>query len=177
MANEQLLKVGTALVWANVGDYGGGDRTLQLDLTSLANGAARQGAKGDLGVKWARRHVALIWLEMNVAPASGVMVPVYWAPSPHGTAANENPGGCSGSDAAYTGTTGDSLDDSLKQLILMAPCVLTSDVAPVVQRFAFVFSPPLRYGMPVVDNNGGQAFEGDAVEMAVKLIPIVDEIQ
>lgn len=177
MANEVLVKVGTTKVWADTTDYGGGDRDYQLDLTSLADGAARQGAKGDLGATRARRYAVHVWIEMDVAPASGATVDVYWAPSAHATAATENPGGTTGSDAAYTGTAGDSLDDSLKQLDFIGACILTADAATVVQRFTFVYSPPLRYGMPVIDNNGGQAMEGDAVEMAFKLIPIVDEIQ
>ena len=175
--HEVLLKTGTALVWADATDYGQDDEDYQIDLTSLANGAARQGAKGDLGATRPRRYAVHVWIEMDVAPASGATVDVYWAASAHATAATENPGGCSGSDAAYTGTAGDSLDDSLKQLDFIGSCILTADAATVVQRFTFVYSPPLRYGMPVIDNNGGQAFEGDAIEMAFKMIPIVDEVQ
>ncbi len=177
MANEVLQKEGTSKVWADTTDYGGSDDDYQIDLTSLANGAARQGAKGDLGATRAARYRVIVWIEMDVAPASGATVDIYWAASPHATAATENPGGASGSDAAYTGTAGDSLDDSLKQLIFIGSVVLTSDAATVVQRMVFTFVPPLQYGMPVVDNNGGQAFEGDAIEMAIKLIPIIDEIQ
>lgn len=177
MANEILLKDGTPIVWANSGDYGGADRTHQIDLTSLADGAARQGAKADLGAARAGRYRMIVWIEMDVAPASGAVIDFYWAASPHATAGTENPGGASGADAAYTGTAGDSLDDSLKQLIFVGSLVLTADAATVVQRMVFTFTPPLRYGMPVVDNNGGQAFEGDAVEMAIKVVPIIDEIQ
>ena len=51
MANEVLLKSGTPKAWADTTDYAGdgGTRTHQIDLTSLADGAARQGAKADLG--------------------------------------------------------------------------------------------------------------------------------
>ncbi len=177
MANEILVKTGTAKVWADATDYTPNDEDYQIDLTSLADGAARQGAKGDLGATRPRRYAVEVWIEYDVAPVSGTTCDIYWAPSAHATAATENHGGASGSDAAYTGTAGDSLDDSLKQLDFIGSCILTSDAATVVQRFSFVYSPPHRYGMPVIDNNGGQALEGDAVEMAFKMIPIVDEVQ
>ena len=56
--------------------------------------------------------------------------------------------------------------------------VLTADAATVVQ-YATVgeFAPPTRYGQVVVWNESGQAFEGDAVEMFVALVPIIDESQ
>jgi hypothetical protein len=176
MANEVLQKAGTLLVWAHDADYVPA-MDYELDLTSLADGAARQGVKGDLGALRAAQYRMEVWVEMDVAPASGATVDIYWAASRSATAGTNNPAGTTGADAAYTGTAGDSLDDSLKQLVFIGSVVLTSDDAPVVQRMVFTFVPPLRYGMPVVDNNSGQAFEGDAEEMAIKVIPIIDEIQ
>lgn len=182
MATEIKVKDGTPIVWADTSDFSstnnGYTRTHQLDLTSVADGAARQGAKADLTATRAARYAVHVGIEMDVAPASGATVDFYWAASPHATAATCNPGGCSGADAAYTGTAGDSLDDSLKQLIYLGSLVLTADAATVVQ-YACIgeFVAPLRYGMPVVDNNGGQAMEGDAVEMFVALTPLIDESQ
>jgi len=47
MANQIPVLSGTPVVWADTTDYAGdgGARTHQIDLTSLADGAARQGAK------------------------------------------------------------------------------------------------------------------------------------
>ena len=179
MANEVLVKSGTPVVWADTTDYAGdgGARTHQIDLTDLADGAARQGAKADLGATRAERYSVTFCVEMAIAPASGATVNLYWATSPHATAATMNPGGCTGADAAYTGTTGDSLDDSLNQLIPVGSLYLTSDADPVLHSMTFTLYPPHRYGMPVVDNNGGQAMHSDAIEMFIALTPIIPEIQ
>lgn len=179
MANEVLVKSGTPIVWADATDYAGdgGTRTHQIDLTDLADGAARQGAKADLGATRAERYAVTFCVEMAVAPASGATVDFYWAASSHVVTAALNPGGCSGADAAYTGTTGDSLDDSLNQLIPIGSIYLTSDADPVLHSMTFTLFPPHRYGMPVVDNNGGQAMHSDAIECFIALTPIIPEIQ
>ena len=179
MANEILVKSGTPVVWADATDYAGdgGTRTHQIDLTSLADAAARQGAKADLGATRAQRFAVTLCVEMAVAPVSKTTVALYWAASPHATAATMNPGGCSGADAAYTGTAGDSMDDSLMQLIFIGNLILTADATTVLQSQTFILFPPHRYGMPVVDNNGGQAMHSDAVECFVSLTPLIDEVQ
>jgi len=182
MANIINTIDGTATVWSDTTDYSstvsGLARTHQIDLTSLADAAARQGAKGDLTATRARRYKALAAIEYAVAPASGVVLSIYWASSPSGTAANANPGGTSGSDAAYTGTAGDSLADSLLQLQFVGDMILTADATTVVQYQEIgLLEDILRYGMPVVMNSGGQALHSDAVEMYVALIPLLDEVQ
>jgi hypothetical protein len=179
MANEVLVKMGTAIVWADTTDFGGSPiaRTVQIDLTSVANGAARQGVKVDLGATRADRYAVTLRVELDVAATSGTTVDLYWAPSPHTTAGTANPGGVSGTDAAYTGTAGDSIADSVKQLDHIGSLVCTADAATVVQQQAWIYSPPERYGSPVVFNQSGQAFEGDAVEMSIIFNPIVDEVQ
>ena len=179
MANEILMKSGTPKVWADSADYAGdgGARTHQIDLTDLADGAARQGAKADLGVTRAERYAVTLCIEMAITPVSGTVVDLYWAASPHAIAATMNPGGCSGADAAYTGTTGDSLIDSVNQLIPIGRLYLTSDTDPVLHSMTFTLFPPHRYGMPVVVNNGGQAMHSDAIECFVALTPIIPEIQ
>jgi hypothetical protein len=180
MANEILLKNGTAVVWADTTDYNPAvyTRTAQIDLTSLADAAARQGAKVDLGATRARSYRVRFCPEFDVAPASGEAVYVYFGFSNSATAATDNPAALTGADAAYTGTTGDSIADSVKQLIGPFPYICTSDVAPISLPMDIgVLFPTQRYISPVVFNEGGQAFEGDAVEMYLALIPIVDEVQ
>lgn len=179
MANEILTKSGTPLVWADVTDYAGdgGSRTHQIDLTGLADAAARQGAKADLGATRAKRFGVILCAEMAIAPVAGEVIGLYWAASPHATAGTMNPGGASGADAAYTGTTGGSLDESLPQLQQIGNLILTPDADPVLQIQNFTLFPLHRYGFPIVDNNGGQAFHGDAIEMFVALYPLIDEVQ
>lgn len=179
MANEILHKSGTPVVWADTTDYAGdgGTRTHQIDLTGLADGAARQGAKADLGATRAKHFSVTVCVEMAVVPVSKAAVDIYWATSPHATPGLINPGGCSGADAAYTGTAGDSLDDSLAQLIYLGSVSLTADADPVLQIQNFTLFPQHRYGMPVIDNNGGQAMHSDAIECFISLTPIIPEVQ
>lgn len=182
MPNEILTKDGTAVVWADSTDYSssvsGLTRTAQIDLTSLADTAARQGAKVDLGATRARRYLMVAALEYAVAPASGEIAEFYLGESPSGTAGNANPGGLSGSDAAYTGTAGDSLADSVKQLRHVGNMVLTADATTTVQYQAIgIIEDVGRHVSVAVKNEGGQALHSDAVEMYVALLPLVDELQ
>jgi len=182
MANEVLQKNGTAVVFADTTDYSSTvsslTRTDQIDLTSVASAAARQSAQADFGATRARQYKVMVGIEYAVAPASGVVCDFYLAPSPSITAANANPGGVSGSDAAYTGTAGDSLADSLKQLDYIGSLVLTADATTTVQYGSIgMVSDTTRYNSIVVVNNGGQALVSDAVEMYVAFVPVIDEVQ
>lgn len=171
MANEVLIKVGTAKVWkASGGDYA-------MTMASIAVNAARQGAKGDLGVTRAARYAVIVENNMNVAPTAGDVLEYYWSSSPSGTAGTQNDGACSGTDAAYTGSTGGSVDETKIQMMLMGVLSLTDDADAVVQQTTFVFSPPQRYGMPVLVNKADQALEGDDVSHRITLTPIIDEVQ
>lgn len=182
--NQVLIKDGTAIVWANSSDYSstvsGLARTHQIDLTSVASSEARQGAKADLGATRARQYAVLVAIEFASAAASDETVDIYWAASPIVTAGNANPGGTSGADADYTGTTGDSLTDSLKQLQLIGSLTTTADQTTVVQyqQVGILNGDEIpRYGMPVLVDNSTGALVADAVEMYIALLPLIDDIQ
>lgn len=184
MANEVVTKFGgtaaSEVVWADTTDFSvtGVTRTDQIDLTSLADAAARQGAKADLGATPAQVYALEARFEIDIAPASGALIEVYLAWSRSATAGSLNPGGVSGSDAAYTGTAGDSLADSVNQLEGPFVFYCTADAATTVQlQHLGLVSPKAQYVSPVVKNESGQAFEGDAVEMYLALTPVVPEIQ
>ena len=171
---------GTLIVVADTTDYTGdlGARTDQIDLTSLASGSARQSDKLDFQVNRAHLWAMYTAIEFDVAPTSGETVDFYIAFSPSATAGTANPGGTSGVDGAYTGTTGDSLDDSLKQLDYIGSLIATSDLATTVEfQQIGIFKTPLRHGTLVLDNNTSQAFEGDANEMGILIIPLETQIQ
>lgn len=171
MANEILVKSGTAIIWkASGGNY-------VITLASIAVDAARQGAKGDLGATRAARFAFTVEINMNVAPTAGDVIEFYWSSSPSGTAATQNDGAASGSDAAYTGSAGGSVDETKVQMIWAGNLVLTPDADGVVQQSTFVFSPPQRYGMPVVVNKADQILEGDDDSHRITLTPIIDEVQ
>lgn len=177
MANEVLHKTGTPIVWADSTDYSGPDftQTHQLDLTSLGSGAARQGVKADLGATRARQYAVMVAFEFTGAPTAGTTVNIYWSSSPSATAGTANTGGASGTDAAYK--YGEE-DEWVKQLDFLGSLVATNDASTTVQKqVVAIFTPPQRYGMPVVHNDTDDTGLNDAVEMYVALIPIIDEVQ
>lgn len=181
MATEILQKTGTPKVWADATDWPGGgahgisDDNYQLNLDTLATTKARQGVKGDLGATRAAEYYIKVGLEWGTAPAAGGVVNVYWSSSESETAATGNDGGCSGADAAYKDA---EEDEWVKQLIGPFPFTATNDGAGTAQiQVVGRFRPPSRYGMPVVHNRSSHAFDTDAANMFVALIPIVDEAQ
>lgn len=158
---------------------------VQLSLTGVVAAAARQSAQADLGATRAAAYAIHCCLEVvSGAAASLETVDFYWNASSNSTAANGNSGGCSGADAAYTGTGADSMSDSLKQLIYLGSHVATIDDtadSPPVQISQInsnsLFYPSTRYGSLVVVNNLTGNFHSDDVEMAVVFSPIIDESQ
>lgn len=174
------------VIWANTSDYAGdgGTRTHQIDLTSLANGGARQGAKADMALlgeapylvsRITHRWAVTLRIEMNAAATDNRTIDLYWGASLSATAGTANPGGLTGADVAYTGSADSTLAESLLQLQLIGSLAVLNDIATTVQQQTFITTLPTRYGMPVVMNNSGQAFEGDANEMSITFTPLVDE--
>lgn len=171
MANEILIKTGTPIIWkAAGGDYA-------ITLTGIAINAARQGVKGDLGATRAARWSVLLETNMDVAVTAGDIIEVWWSSSPSAVAATQNTGACSGTDAAYTGSAGGSVDETKYQLQHIGGLVLTPDADAVTQIQEFVFFPLHRYGMPVLVNKADQALEGDDDAHRITLTPVVDEVQ
>lgn len=182
MANAIKLNAAAPIIWADATDWPGGgahgfgDDTYQLDLTSVANGAARQGAKGDLGDPRSLSYTVRAAIEFAVAPTAGTVVEYYWSASESSTAATGNDGGASGSDAAYK--AGEE-DEWKRQLTPIGALIATADATATVQiqTINSDFRPPSRYGMVVVVNKSGQALHSDAVEMFVALVPNDPEVQ
>lgn len=157
---------GTAKSWkSSGGDYA-------LTLTSLANDAAREGAKGDLGATWARRWAVFFTSSVGSAATNGKEIEVYWGPSTHATAGSDNPGNLTGADAAL------SNPDELKfQLLYLGSLALSNARGTNVQKQYFEFMPPTRYGTPVVVNKSGQTLGSTAGDHEVRLTPIEDLVQ
>lgn len=188
MANEILVKTGTQLVFADHGtDFAGGaaktsievsGTDVQLDLTGVADGAAREGDKFDFGATWAKGGRFMAALEFAATPDSGGYVNLYIAPSPISTAANGNVMSIDGADAAAP-----SGDGTLAELLAAIGAVAatfptTDDPTGVVQVInGAEFFPTARYGIPIVENQAGAAFHSDAVEIHIVWIPNVDEVQ
>jgi hypothetical protein len=182
MALPDYIKYGqgTPVIFADTTDYGPaaannfGSRTHQLDLTSVADGAARQSAKADLGASRDVAYLVIGVFELAATPTAGEFVELYWAPSSSGTAATANVMGVSGSDAAYAGL-GSDLANSVAGMQPIGVHKCTDDPTGTVQGSVVnaAFSPASRYGSVIVKNESGAAMHSDAVEMSVVLIPIV----
>ena len=148
--------------WSTTPDY-------LITLAAIANGAGRQGAKGDLGASWNQIYIPVLRVETTATPTSGAAITLAWAPSASATAANDNPGGCTGGDAAFSDA------DLYNQLWILGS--LNCDNAVSVQQvYLGEFRPPTRYGMPVVWNASGAALDADNIQQGVILIPITETI-
>lgn len=144
-----------SVIWLKVSP-GAGEYSLTVD--SLASGAARQSAKVDIGANFADKWRVDVLIDTSgTAPGAGETADVYAAPSGSATAASENPAGTTGSDAAYSGYSGGSLDDSLKQLDFIGSLSF-DDVIDINQQTSMLWYPTSRYNNFVVDNNTAQAF-------------------
>ena len=149
---------------------------VEMSFLNLADTAAVQSTKADLGAVRARRYVVTCCLEFQVAaPTTATLVEFYWAASGQATAANGNPGYATGADGAYTGTPA-TLVEGISQLLLIGIMSVSADLEFQITD-AGVFMPVHRYGSLIVKNETGQTIaDTDIVETAVVLTPIVDDI-
>ncbi len=171
MAVEILIKDGTDLVWTS----SGADHVITL--TSLADAAYRQGAKGDFGATRGRQYAVTLQIDSDGtgADANGTAV-LYMSWSNSVTAGTANDGGASGADAAYTGYSSNAAD-SAKQLMRIGTLPM-HEVADSIQRMLIgIITVPKRYGSPVVLNSSGQAFGNTATDHRIEFHPIIDESQ
>ena len=149
---------------------------VEMSLLDLADGAAVQSTKADLGAVRAARYVVTPCLEYQVAaPTTGTLVEFYWSASGQSGAAVGNPGYATGADGAYTGTPA-TLVEGIAQLVLIGVMVVSADLEFQIADIG-VFSPTHRYGSLIVKNETGQKIaDTDIIESAVVLTPIVDDI-
>lgn len=183
LPDELVLQEGAQFCFADhAGDFSpaaandlrqGSETDAELELISLADDAARQSDKVDLTASRGPLFSVMAAIECAATPTAGATVDFYWAPSPDSVAANANPGGVSGSDAAYTGYSS-NLDDSLQALQFIGSMIVTADATTTVQvGFIGSFMPTERYGTLIVVNRSGAALHSDDVEMHVILGEIV----
>ena len=174
MASEILVKTGTTITWK----ASGGDYAITLGDPGIATDAARQGAKGDLTTPRGGRWLCRLTVNMDAAPTAGDTIEVFWAGSPSVTAGTSNPGATTGTDAAYTGSTGGSVDQTKQQLTYIGALTLTPDADGVVQVADIgVLVPYYQYGMPVLVNKADEAMEGDDDSHMIEFIELIPESQ
>jgi hypothetical protein len=185
-AGDFTRAMGTPICWADETDYddtaSGIARTHQIDLTSLAATDAWQGAKADLGATRPPAYAVKLCIEMDVAPTAGGAVELYWSSSYSGVAGTGNDGGAesAGADSDWDGIAGGAAAERgeyKNHLIFIGQLGVGADAdIPMVKTVNPYFVPPTRYGFPILINNTTQAFQGDAVEMYIALIPILENI-
>lgn len=189
MPNEVLVKQGSQIRFCVSGSFSpadpgtdwtvGSPTNVALTLSGVANGAARQSLKVDLGATRAPRYALYGCVDFTgEAPSATGQIDYYWSPSTHATQANGNVAGNSGGDAAAPdGALGSiTLAEFLRQCLFIGS-LFTHDGGVVQNGFVGIFSPPERYGQLIVVNNGGDAFEADDVEAHQVMNPIIDEVQ
>src|SRR3954466_15710006 len=96
-----------------------------ITMTSVANAAARQSVKLDLGASRAAAYYLRCDNEIAATPTAGNTIDYYWAPSSSATAGTDNPGGVGGTDSAYAGYSS-NLTASLPQLQFIGSMVCTA---------------------------------------------------
>lgn len=189
LPDSAKLTIGTPIILADLTDhspaanYNLGTRTDQIDCTDLAAGAARQSAKIDFGANIDLEWVLASCVEWETTPevAAGETLDFYIGYSSSATAAVANPANLSGADAAYTGITGGTLANSLKQLVYIGSHVMDNVIntdMPQIDTSVATFTPRDRYGILVVYNNAASAaLHSDMVESSFRLTPLVTQIQ
>jgi hypothetical protein len=168
MALPDYLKyeVGTPKTWnSSGGDYG-------ITLTSLANGAGAEGAKGDLGANRARLYSVLFTSSVGSAATAGNEIELWWGASTSSVSGTSNPGNLSGVSGAYS-----SPDEYKLQLTYIGSLILSNAAGTAVQKQTLVFSPPTRYGMPAVVNKSGQTLGSTAADHQIVITPIEEAVE
>lgn len=184
--SDMTIEMGTPICWADTTDYSNTNsgiiRTHQLLLAALADGAARQGAKADLGANRAPSYAVLVGLEMAVAPTAGEVVHILWSSSYSATAGTGNAGGVAstGADAPWAPGGGAEADreEFMRHLTRIGTFICTADPDPLLQ-YQLVnqeFYAPTRYGFPIIFNQAGEALHSDDIEMFVALIPNTPDV-
>ena len=156
-----------------------GDTEVELVLLDLADAAAVQSSKADLGENRAAEYSVRACIEMQVAVADdGSTVDLYWSPSQHATPANGNAGACTGVAGAYAGYSSD-LVTAKDQLQHIGPMNMTDDAVDSIQTGEVgILRTRERYGSLVVINNTGETIcDTDDIESHIVFDPIVPESQ
>lgn len=173
------------LVWAAVIDYNeiGGVQTDTIELAILVPDAARQGDITDLdqGVVANRfPHKFAVTLRMafedDDLPQAGETIDLYWASS----IGIGGPflDGMNGSDGVYTGTTGSTITESLRQLQFLGRLILTFDgKTAAIQQTTFMTILPIQFGQPVIVNRTGAVLADDGEFLSITFTPYEYEVQ
>ena len=186
--SDITVEVGTQFIFNVAGDLSPADPATDyslagatdvlLTLSAVADTAARQSSKADLGVNRARLYSITVAVDFTgETPSATGQIDYYWAPSTVVTQATANVAGNSGADAdAPDGALGAiTLLEFLKQCDPIGSLFI-HDGAVVQNGFVGRYEMPTQFGQLIVVNNGGDAFENDDVEMHQVLVPVIPDI-
>jgi len=145
-----------------------------ITLASLANGSYRQSTKVNLGTPFAREYAVYLYAEFAATPTSGNQMSLWANPSSSATAATDNLGGCSGSDASYTGYSSNAAA-SVPHLQFVGSNTVTAQATTTVQKiFLGVWTPVRQYNSFVLLNGAGAAFHSSDANTVITLEPLPD---
>jgi hypothetical protein len=149
----------------------GGDGTITL--ASLANGSYRQSTKIDFGASWSQVWIVELEIELAATPTDGNLIDVWCNPSSSSTAATDNKGGCSGSDAAYSGYSSNA-SASVNHLSPVGSHRCTAQATTTVQKSVLRerWTPPNRYCSFVLLNGAGSAVHSSDTNCLLRFTPL-----
>jgi len=185
MPNEILFKEGTQILIAN-STYSptaarslGSSITDDIDMVGLTTGQAREGVKIDLGATRPMAYYVRMAMEFATDPAAGGTMDFYWSGSHSASANVGNVGGTTGADGDFAGYDTLTLAEALLQMDLIGQliCGVNNNADGVQIGSLGIWSPPTRFGVPVVVNNTSVTLHSDSIEMAIALDPIITEVQ
>jgi hypothetical protein len=153
-------EVGSSITWLGSGG------TYAMTFAGITSANGRQGAKGDLGANRAPIWDVLITASVGTA-AAGAEIEVWWGASNSATAGTNNPAGLSGTDATFNTTP----DEYKQQLIYIGSLVLSNNAGTAIQKQWLTFTPPCRYGMPVIVNKSGVTMGATEPDHGITLVP------
>lgn len=162
--------VGTPIVWTSSGGNKG------LTFTSVAAGAARQGAKSDSLVDatygMPMRLEILVESKVAVAVTSVSLIELYVGRSSSATAGTDNPGNLSGTDASLSDPS-----QWTRQLDRVGALMITPAGTTNVQKQWMSYVPKLPYLSPVLYNQTNQAASATGTDTKVTVYPIYSRIK
>ena len=176
VTSYQRIQTGTPIIWASA-SYGGTPAANgAITTASLANSndtttGGRQGVKLDFGATRAMMWRCEADVEFAATPTANTSVDIYLAPSRSATAGTDNPGGVSGTDAAYSGENS-NLNVALNKLFWVGSLNVSAFATSGVQK-AFVgrFRLSARYNSLVIVNRSAVAFHSSDANMRFVFTP------
>jgi hypothetical protein len=150
---------------------GTNSNTYTWTLKNTANGAYDQSPKIDFTANLPVAVQVRMSHKFASAPAAGTFVRLWIGYSSSATAGTDNPGNCTGADAAYTGWSGGTAAQSVLQLHFVGQMLLDVNVGAQLSP-TFEIAPANRYAVLVLQNGSGVAFTNVDADHVVTLTPL-----